>query len=1139
MLNTKFNGIIEPVRSLKYLLSSVLFFLLFLVVPQTSQAAVGTHLGAGDIGTQVSVMNGVIGNRPGFPVTIMADMGLSIDSLNELATAAKNNGLFPIVRINYACTVSSADAIAMVNRVKQAFGDDVVITFGNEVNNGSSDQVGCTDWPRYASNYNSVKGLGNVSPSALDWYMGDPAYNAQLFLDTAQLNDEYAAAPIRTANTYGCINETSESCDPSDPTNTRAIGVQGTAGKQLYITEFSLSPGGQDPPDRNLDNVLTFIETQAAGMNAVHITPLVRNVCAELQSEGEWLVYVDGELFTWAGTKVDTDCTTTTVGSGSGGYDLSDFPEYTTNKDEYYLQPISGMLSGERDVDKIRKDLTASGYEAYCAAENIEIKPKYNTSGLINRYLELHAQNPGAYPVVNIAVDSVASGDMTNAKIPIWRDVEGTKFLMSSLEEYFGFKDVYTQNPSYAEINSAPINSLLSVKQRCEQSAQVLLATELMCEKLLDPGKCALLAQEVPGTGKIIDNLREDMHEFMPTYRAGGISRECARLYSAGAELTADEEQFKKELQNVPLEINRSYRLAFLVVALEMKAPEKSGDFAGKIFNFFTGKTEDEEPKHEVLVIGFKVPDIATNKGGGDDSGSVYWNDPSYLTRNILLRREQIRELEDARRPEKRAQIGLMAEAAKNQSAESRIYCYQGNYPDGDGTPACKNELGKAVVDIVNGAAYGCDTKETEPVVQINDYAGFGDPKEGDIYTDEWGNSLLLNLFGAGTNADVTHVVDNNYMDPQKAKTTDPWYEKIKSIWTISPSTWPPAESKTIANYYLVYPMGFELEEIENVMMNTFFTSEQKDEIAQSGRILDGFPIEGSQIGVAGGTASWEYTDPEKICGEYVDPEDPTASPIPQYCSERVSIAIETENKGIGYLGAKLGFWLREMQRSLNSGFSATHAYITSCPTLEHFLLGQCSGGSIRQIGDGSIGEGGNRPDGTGYCSEENLLPYFVEAGFDNPALEADVASCICRRESRSSPYAFNDRCVEGTSVDYSVGLFQINMLPRCAGAFKDGSGNLDTSSNYDPYDLPCEIVNQERLNECALSKLAIGSFAEERINANLPPGATPVRQDTLEQEAEKADANIRAMIQLRKSWGNWQPWYTASDECNARDIQD
>ena len=1107
-------NIFKKIASIIFL-SAVLF-----TRPQKIFAAVGTHLGAGDVGTQVSVMNGVIGNRPGFPVTIMADMGLSDDSLGQLAAAANNNGLFPIVRINYACTVASDEAIAMVNRVKAAFGNDVIITFGNEVNNQSSDNAGCTDWNRYAANYNSVKGLGNISPSALDWYMGDPAYNAQLFLDSSGMNGAYSAAGIRTANAYGCIGGTSSDCDPAG-TDTQSIGVQGTSGKELYITEFSLSPGGGDPPDSNLANVLDFIQNRSGEMNAAQITPLVRNVCSDLQSEGEWLVYVEGELFTWGGTKVDPDCSAIAGTNGSNGYDLSDFPEYDTSPDLFYLQPISGMLPPTRNVDLIRKDLTSSGYEAYCAAENIEIKPRYNTSSLIDRYLELYPDG------INLAVDSVASADFTNAKIPIWRDVEGTKFLMSSLEEFFSFKDLYTQDPNYAELNSAPINSLLSQEQRCVQSARTLLATELMCEKLLNPGECALLAQAVP-TGGTVEEVRTMMHELMPTYRDGGISRECRSLYSADLEETPAIKKFKTALQSFPLEINRSYRLAFLVVSIEMKEPLLSGDVASKIFNFFTKKTEDLIPKHEVLVIAFKIPDIATNKGGGDDSGSVYWNDPSYLTRNILLTQDQIRNLEDVRRPQKRSEIAQLAEAAKNQNDGSRIFCYEGNFPDGDGTPACKNELGKAVVDIVNGAAYGCDDKETEPVAQINDYAGLRDPKDpyGKIYIDQWGNSLLLNLFGAGSNADVTHVADNNYMDPQKAKTSDPWYEKIKTQWTINPTTWPPSENKTIANYYLVYPMGFELKEIEAVIKNTFFTAEQIAQIEETEDILDGFPIQGTQIGVAGGTATWDFPDPDKNCGT-------DASPSP--CTEYVSIPIETENKGVGFLGANLGFWLRQVQRSLNSSASATHNYITSCKTLEQFLLGQCAGG----IASGDPSSSNFDYDtcgyklGTGYCAPDNLAPYFAEAGFASPQLWADKASRICQKESGSSPYAFNDRCIEGTSVDYSVGLFQINMLPRCPGSFLDGSGNPDTSAAYDAYDLPCTITDQVNLNECALSKLAIGSYAQPRINANLPAGASPIQQDTLAEEAIKADNNIKAMVQLRKAWGNWQPWTNGAGNCS------
>ncbi|MCA9369164.1 hypothetical protein KC721_02615, partial [Candidatus Woesebacteria bacterium] len=239
----------------------------------------------------------------------------------------------------------------------------------------------------------------------------------------------------------------------------------------------------------------------------------------------------------------------------------------------------------------------------------------------------------------------------------------------------------------------------------------------------------------------------------------------------------------------------------------------------------------------------------------------------------------------------------------------------------------------------------------------------------------------------------------------------------------------------------------------------------------------------------------------------------------------------------------KLGFWLRQIQLSLNSAFSQTHSYISSCPSLEHFLLGQCAGGNVRQVGDGTDTDFDydtcGLKLGTGYCAPEYLAPFFAEEGFENPELEAEKASRICQRESGSSPYAFNSNCLTGRSVDYSVGLFQINMLPRCPGSFRDAHGVPDTDPDYNPFARDenglqiCTITNQLRLNECALSKVAIGSYAQNIINAYLPPGAEPVPQDTLEEEKIKADNNIRYMVHLRKSWNSWQPWSTGPGNCN------
>ncbi|MEX2007512.1 MAG: hypothetical protein WD992_01950 [Candidatus Levyibacteriota bacterium] len=64
--------------------------------------------------------------------------------------------------------------------------------------------------------------------------------------------------------------------------------------------------------------------------------------------------------------------------------------------------------------------------------------------------------------------------------------------------------------------------------------------------------------------------------------------------------------------------------------------------------------------------------------------------------------------------------------------------------------------------------------------------------------------------------------------------------------------------------------------------------------------------------------------------------------------------------------------------------------------------------------------------EGKGKCSVDNLKPYF--GGDEKKAI---IASLICQAESSSNPYAINPTC-----PDYSVGLFQINLIAHCPGAY-------------------------------------------------------------------------------------------------------
>lgn len=82
---------------------------------------------------------------------------------------------------------------------------------------------------------------------------------------------------------------------------------------------------------------------------------------------------------------------------------------------------------------------------------------------------------------------------------------------------------------------------------------------------------------------------------------------------------------------------------------------------------------------------------------------------------------------------------------------------------------------------------------------------------------------------------------------------------------------------------------------------------------------------------------------------------------------------------------------------------------------------------------------------GTGYCSVDALKNYF-----GNNEGRAIVASLICQAESLSFPFALNDNCLTN---DYSVGLFQINLVAHCSGAYANQSCR--------------SLVNQEKRSTC------------------------------------------------------------------------
>ena len=93
---------------------------------------------------------------------------------------------------------------------------------------------------------------------------------------------------------------------------------------------------------------------------------------------------------------------------------------------------------------------------------------------------------------------------------------------------------------------------------------------------------------------------------------------------------------------------------------------------------------------------------------------------------------------------------------------------------------------------------------------------------------------------------------------------------------------------------------------------------------------------------------------------------------------------------------------------------------------------------------------GGGTPicsQGIGWCSPERLRPYFGD--------QAEKASTVCNAESSGNPGALNTNC---NTNDYSVGLFQINLVAHCPGAYGAGRWGSQSCDN---------LLSESRRNEC------------------------------------------------------------------------
>ncbi len=788
-------------------------------------------------------------------------------------------------------------------------------------------------------------------------------------------------------------------------------------------------------------------------------------------------------------------------------YPISGFLPFDADDLDYYLQPIAG-LTPNSSTQLIREDLASQGYQAYCATPRYGINPSYGSEALIDKFLRQNSNG------VMLTVTSDFEMDIQNGKFPLFRDVEGNRWLTSSIEEYWSYTDVVTPNYRQAETNSAPINSLLNQTQRCTQSVKTLRAIEEMCEKLRDPDKCPLYERDIPGSEEkqnnaVVPGTAVSARELLASYdeysanttTEDTIESYCQRLMRTEAP-EPELEKLKKNLLIAPLNIDRAYRLGFLVASLRQRRDETN-----RVFNFLSknerGGLKPGTPSHEVVIIAFKLPDILTNKGKvaaqSDESNqrksetATGWNDPALLTRNVLLPQSTIDRLE-TEGIEQREEVKTKANDFALQTEDNSIYCLAfGDAPDGATTSkTCLNPLGKAVVDIVNAHELNCGNfvGASENSHDISDPAGLL-IRNAPLFTDQYGLNLIANLFN-GANPDQTHT---------QLGRADQGILNFVSNFRIERTPWGADRgSDSTMDFYLVYPVGYDLETVEDTISGTFFTSEQKELLEKDEYFKKFFELQNVDRNFSATTASHSFEDQENC------PFDDTLRrAVCEIETFTVSVSSDTYDT-IKVLGGRLGFWMRTIQRALNPLESDANQYFTGCRTTEEFLLGKCGRTPPQLLGTQS-------PLVASYCGarsinnltnrSENLVVVEVRS-----KKEVDRSIILDNSLSAKFKIAIAARFVDGaTLVTKNVITHQNpgqNSAGRC-GSSNGGTVPADNPTLIEIWRLPLEFKDRttEELKDFGLwnahghilrPKLEPGAFTNATINVMVQPGVYGIR---------------------------------------------
>lgn len=832
------------------------------------------------------------------------------------------------------------------------------------------------------------------------------------------------------------------------------------------------------------------------------------------------------------------------------------------------LQPEQYPAGEESGVGEILHNLVIDqGYEVSCASPELFVRPNA-VGNLMDYFSIARNTSFPADGLLRIDGQGNHKLDMTQANIPLFRGSEASEITdkTSSYEGFFGVVNQNIDYSTYPETRSGVTTNLLSLAQQFEIKIDNMVVARDLCERLENPELCALHEQIADSPYYLYSTPSQEAEgelsllEAIEDWAGKGSDFDVNKI--AGkyqSSLPISETRFyaiKNALENAPLDLDKLYRYAFIIISPHQDVDEwcmkgESGDNFWYLNNHQFPENVDpcipglyiNRPKRVPLFIAVKIPTTATNI-----IESLNLHNSASITANTLETLvNQKNKLEDLGRKSREDFLNQILDKKWNiwddGTEEERL----GLTINCHGMPQCEGAHGTsflrlALVHIVNGSDRTC--------------AG------NDFYTSDNYQDVILskdNPLPHGSAERAEFLGSRALYSPTDASRTFlAQYGKVeetsegKHLWNwnmrlsredaakIAGSSGEDIVDESVL-IHIVAPVGTELAYIESRLASLFEEAQIETMVEENvlvdtenatGGIARYFPLANIKFGFDESRGVKDY--PHVDCPYKTDPVTKLPNPLlgREDCMA-AGVELKDNNVGLFYPGAKLGWFIRKIQLAITEKTSLddAYSYLESCDRIEDLFLGRCGGGDQtygppdglpwagRDVGDGWISDGRcvpitNESSNAGSpCNVENLkikLTEYIEQTGSQPISDSELtkratqASVICNAESSGNPNSLNDGCVRNTTLDYSVGLFQINLLAHnCPQYFTYSWGDKDADPPIPP---SCSIVS-------------------------------PYTQNDVDQCAETLfdpDANIRKAFQLSGAGSNWWAWSTARPRhCN------